>query len=305
MRSVASRYLCKPNIAVLSRDRFLCLLLFLVLPFLLGAKSETDDEHVICRDSFLEIVSPDVLGLDQCGRVAKMVMAAWNFDMQRMNWSQLTDMERPLKFQLLSEERMKADHPGLLGFAKNGGDLFVASTAVLYNSFANGTLAHELGHVQAYRAMGGSKLKAPHYFMEGQGLSLGRAYRDHLGLTDHKYDAGNARKIAKLTASEARLIVTTDVDYYRGDRDKIGTMEAFGVFFVEYLRVRKNVPDAVERMGCVFDSMGRGKTYEQAFKQAYGISVDQTISDITAFMEETQSNPTERLKGTHYDAGLL
>jgi hypothetical protein len=230
------------------------LLVLLALPFLLGAKGNTPKGDVLFRDGFIEIVSPDSLSKDQCRRVAKMTWAAWNFDLNQMNWSPSIDMNRPLTLRVLSVERMKKNHPNVLGFAKHGGNLFVVSIDVLSDPLAKGTLAHELGHIQAFRALGrNTSLKVPHYFLEGHGLNMGRAYRDHLGVGKTKYDADNARIVAKLTASEARLIITTDVDYYRGDRYKERVMGAFGVFFVEYLRVRGGMPDAVARMGRVFE----------------------------------------------------
>jgi hypothetical protein len=64
------------------------------------------------------------------------------------------------------------------------------------------------------------------------------------------------------------------------------------------------MPDAVTRMGRVFELVGSGETYAQAFKQIYGISVDQAISEITDFMERTQSSPVERLKGTLYEQNI-
>jgi hypothetical protein len=291
---------------IFSPRRFRRLFVLLALPFLLGAKGNTANEHVVCREGFLKIVSPDPLSVGECKQVARMAMEAWNFDLKQMNWSRSINMNRPLTLRVNSIERMRTRHPGVLGFAKSTGNLFVVSTAVLSDPLAKGTLAHELGHVQAFRALGGKpKLKVPHYFLEGHGLSMGRAYRTHLGHTKSKFDAGGARIVAKLTASEARLILTTNVDYYmqdgKMDTKKNRVMEAFGVFFVEYLRVRKGMPDAVARMGRVFELVGRGMTYGQAFKQTYGISVNQAISEITAFMARTQSDPSERLRKTRYD----
>jgi hypothetical protein len=274
------------------------LLVLLALPFLFGAKGNTPKKDVLFRDGFIEIVSPDSLSKDQCRRVAKMTWAAWNFDLNQMNWSPSIDMNRPLTLRVLSVERMKKNHPGALGFAKRGGNEIVVSIDVLSDPLAKGTLAHELGHIQAGRALGSKTagpLKVPHYFLEGHGRMMGRAYRDHLGVGKTKFDAGNAKIVAKLTASEARLILTTDEDYYRGNNHKHVAMEAFGLFFVEYLRVQMGIPDAVARMGRVFELVGGGETYESAFQQAYGVSVNQVISQITAFMARTQSSPVKRL----------
>jgi hypothetical protein len=296
-----SRRLSKPTAMFFSPRRFRYLFVLLALPFLLGAKGDAPKEDVLFRDGFIEIVSPDSLSIDQCRRVAKMTWAAWNFDLNQMNWRPSIDMNRPLTLRLLSIESMKSRHPGVLGFAK-AGNLFVVSTAVLSDPLAKGTLAHELGHIQAHRALGGKKV--PPYFIEGHGRSMGTAYRRHLGVPKTKYDAAAARVVAKLTASEARLILTTGRDYFRGDNHKTNKMENFGLFFVEYLRVQRGIPDAVARMGRVFELVGGGETYESAFQQTYGVSLNQVIAEITAFMARTQSSPVKRLKGTLFEKNL-
>ncbi len=84
-------------------------------------------------------------------------------------------------------------------------------------------------------------------------------------------------------------------------------MEAMGIFFVEYLRVRHHghgIADAVPRMGQVFERVGRGETYEAAFEAVYGASVDKVMKEIIAFLDRTASDPAERLRGTVYE-GLL
>jgi hypothetical protein len=55
-----------------------------------------------------------------------------------------------LKLRLLSVSRMKEEHPGLFGFAR-GRNLFVVSLVVLTEATAQGTVAHEIGHIQAAR----------------------------------------------------------------------------------------------------------------------------------------------------------
>ena len=148
-----------------------------------------------------------------------------------------------------------------------------------------------------------TKRAVPGYFLEGHGLSMGRLYRDHLRVADHKHDINMTKTLTKLTGEEARIILTNS-NYSRGDDKKDFRMHVMGVFFVEFLRVRKGIPDAVARMGRVFELVGRGWTYEQAFRQTYGISVDQVISEVTAFMARTQSAPAERLRKTRYEQFL-
>ena len=132
----------------------------------------------------------------------------------------------------------------------------MVSASVLDDPFANGTLAHELAHIQAKRALGklSERRLVPRYFIEGHGNIMGLAYRDHLHVTKHDYDVSKASQMAKITADETRTILTDDT-YGAGDTKKLDKMEAMGIFFVEYLRVRlhgKAIPDVLPRMGRVF-----------------------------------------------------
>jgi|GEM_PF-4605031 len=281
--------------------RLIALLALLLLPM---GKSEAANEHALCREAFLQIVSPDVLTMDQCKAVGRQTMEAWKFDVNQMHWANSTDMETPLTLRLLSVDRMKVEHAGVLGYAK-GRDLFVVSTSVLDDPFANGTLAHGLAHIQAKRALGrlSEKHLVPRYFIEGHGNILGRAYRDHLRITNHDYDARKARQIMKLSADEARTILTDDA-YGTTDKKEEDKMESMGIFFVEYMRVRHHragIPDVVPRMARVFELVGGGKPYESAFREQFGASVDGIVSEISAFMRRTTSDPAERLKGTRYE----
>jgi len=284
----------------------LFLLALLVLPGQAAAQNVPAGERELCRFEFLRVFSPDagMVSAQQCRAVAKQTMAAWQFDLDQMHWAASTGMERLLTTRVISVERMKTEHSGLLGFAK-GRDLFVVSTAVLDNPFANGTLAHELAHIQAKRALGkyAEARRVPGYFIEGHGNMLGRAYRDYLRVADHQYDVLKARQVLRMTADEARTILTDD-NYVAGDSKRLDKMEALGIFFVEYLRVRLHrtgIPDAVERMGRVFEAVGAGGTYEEAFRLQYGSSVDRVVSDIVALFQRTAANPAERLRGTRYE----
>ena len=149
------------------------------------------------------------------------------------------------------------------------------------------TIAHELGHVQAFRVLG--RYSVPSYFMEGHGLMMNLLYADHLGLEHHKLLADRTRAFRSFTAEEARAILTNEeyvdagTDQEKGKR--IFRMEQMGLFFVEYLRIRKALPDAVPMMGRVFERVGQGKTYRQAFGETYGISLNRVVSDVCAFLK--------------------
>ena len=301
MRSSRRQGISRTSSATRHFFRFFALL----TPALLLAAGGTPVDRALCTLAFFQIVSPDAQTVtpNRCRAVAQQVMAAWNFDANRMQWADGVELEAPLTMRLLSIGRMKAEHPGVLGFAR-GRDLFVVSEAVLEDPFANGTLAHELAHIQAKRALGQQSEEhlVPRYFIEGHGNWLGRAYRDYLRVAKHDYDIRKARQMMRFTADDASTILTDD-SYGVGDHAAEDQMESMGIFFVEYLRVRHHqtgIPDTVPRMGRVFEMVGRGSTYEHAFREVFGTSVDRVVSEIVSFIGRTASRPAERLIGTRY-----
>ena len=155
MPSASDERTSQPLTAIFSSTRLRRPIALLALPLLFAAKSHSANDRNLCQEGFLQVLSPDALSITvgQCRAVVRQTMAAWTFDANQMRWADLREMEKPLTLRLLSLDRMKQEHPGLLGFAR-GRDLFVVSTAVLGDSFANGTLAHELAHIQAKRALG-------------------------------------------------------------------------------------------------------------------------------------------------------
>jgi hypothetical protein len=235
-------------------------------------------------------------------------MAAWKFDLNLMQWASGVNMGKPLKFRVLSVARMKANHGGVLGLAQANGVVFMASTRVLNDPLGQGTLAHELGHIQAFRALRTIQCyhKVPDYFFEAHGFGMSKVYREHLGLTPNPgFSRNMARTVAQLSATEVRLIMTTGPAYFKknGKRemDKYRQMEYFAAFFGDFLKLHLGVPDALSRMGRVFERVGNGETYAQAFKETYGFTVNHAVSEVTAFFQQTEGSPAARLKGTYLE----
>jgi len=82
-------------------------------------------------------------------------------------------------------------------------------------------------------------------------------------------------------------------------------MECLAAYFVEYMRTRvkgKGVPDMVPKMARVFELVGSGKTYGQAFKQIYGVRAGAGASEIVELFKRTESDPAERFRGTRFEA---
>ncbi len=286
--------------------------LFALVSFLppIARAGQADADRLLCHKGFLQIVSPDAgeVSPEQCKTVADQVIEAWKFDAARMHWSSISEWDkRPLKLRLLSLERMKTEHHGLYGMAL-GRDQFIVSMAVLDNPAAQGTLAHELGHTQSFRAMGGrEEHHPPHYFFEGQANLLGRAYRDQLQVANHHYDGVKARQMAKITADDAK-VVYTDPTYgaLSHGMKEVDLMESMGIFFVEYLRVNHNggTPDVLPRIGRVFELVGEGRTFDRAFHEAFGAPLNRTLSEMLGFIRRTEGNPEERLRATIYEQFL-
>jgi len=281
-------------------------LLVLLFSSAAALDGQTATDRFLCRNGFMQVVSPDAgkISQAQCKAIADQAMAAWRFDSGEIQWSNVAELEKkPLTFRLLSVSRMKQEHPGRYGFTK-GRDLFVVSLAVLDDPFAQGTLAHEIAHIQAARAMATDTWGAmvPRYFVEGHGNALGRAYRDRLHVAKHAYDSHMAHKIMNMPADQARLLLTDRT--YASAKDQTDNVEAMGIFFVEYLRVRgrrQGVRDVIPRISRVFESLGRGESFDSAFRKQFGEAVERTIAEIVSLMKRTASAPAERLNGTLYE----
>lgn len=294
----------------LSQARILLSIVLLALPMLTGAKSRESNDEILYRESFLEVASPDGATKQQAKEMAAKVLAAWKFDLNVMHWSHPEELERPLTLRLLSHERMKREHGGARATASSSGNKFNVDMNLIGDDSIDRTFAHELGHVQMYRALGeySEHSDVPHYFLEGHGQMLNQLYSDHLQQDRSGPGENIVRTMMSFSAEEAHDILT-DPSYFKvgtekEKENKTNKMERMGLYFVEYLRVRKDIPDTVPRMGRVFESIGRGKTYEQAFKQAYSLSLDRTVSEIVAYFKQTETHPADRIKGTRFEEYL-
>jgi hypothetical protein len=285
----ALRLRTAPGSASARRRRLTALLALSLLP---AALAGVTNDRVLYQDDVLQVVSPDGASVEQARAAAREATAAWTFDLNLMRWADPAAMQRPFTLRLVSDDRLARERPGSRAYAV--GNAFTVGLGLTGDASINGTFAHELGHLQAFRVLGGRSV--PHYFLEGHGLMMNQLYSDHLGLDRHAVLADQARTILSLTAEEARTILT---DEERSRKDP--NMESMGLFFVEYLRVRKTMPDAVPRMGRVFELVGRSRTYAQAFGHVYGLSLQRTVSEIVAFLHRTAAHPAERLKGTRFE----
>ena len=285
--------------------RISLLMVLLAFPLVVVAgQTPKANEPVLYQDAFVKVISPDKLSVQEAKAAAKKVMAAWEFDLKLMRWSNPKEITRPFTLRVISDERMQQESGSSRAFATI--NRFNVRMSVFHDPGAGLTFAHELGHLQAARALG--KYDAPRIFAEGHGLMMNQLYADHIGYDRHKGGTAQVRVVMKMTADEAKALLTDDGYRHIGtpaERERKGEyMECLGFYFVEYLRSRKGITDAVPMMGRVFEQMGQGKTFEQAFAQTYGVSYNKVVSELVAHFKRTEANPAERVKGTRLEEYL-
>ena len=283
---------------------FIVAVALLSFPPSLWAKEHRDD-RVVCRDGFLQVVSPDHVDVDDCKSAAGMAIAAWKFDESEMQWGSWSHMQTPLTLRLISDARMDKEWPGgTRAWAESNGNRFNMRASLVGDPSGPRTLAHELGHIQSYRVLRRARARKeiPDYFFEGHGLILNRLYARHLHVDDPKGWASQLKLIKKLPADEVRMIFT-DPSYLHGEKDpkKNNKIHAMGLYFVEYLHGRHHVKDIATRMGRVFEEVGRGHSYAAAFHDVIGVSLDSVISEIVDLFDRTASAPEERFVDTRFE----
>ena len=283
---------------------FACLVVFLAVPLPIAAQAKEADEPVLYTEGFVQVVSPDGETVDRCKEAAGKVLAAWKFDLDLMKWSDPAKLKGPLTLSLISDQRMRRERVGVRAVSK-GTKLFIVKMGLIGDPSVDGTYAHELGHIQASRVLGTNRAQVPHYFFEGHGQILHQLYAECEGVDRHGFQQEEGKTIMALTWDEAESILT-DEQY-----SKVGTkeyrarqnnkMERMGLYFVEYLRVFKQIPDVVPMMARVFEAVGAGQTYEQAFQQTYGLPLEDVIAEIAKLFRKTHTHPEDRLTGTRFE----
>jgi hypothetical protein len=154
------------------RARFSCLITLFAALLPIVARAATSNDEFICREGFLQVVSPDGVTVEEGRAAAKQVMAAWKFDLSVMHWAHPAGMNRALTLRLISDARMKREAGSARAYAEKNGDRFDVRMGLIGDGSIDVTFAHELGHIQAFRVLGGFTPKIPNYFYEGHGLVM-------------------------------------------------------------------------------------------------------------------------------------
>jgi len=261
-----------------------------------SVQAQTSDGPVICRSGIVQVVSPVKLTASQCRSAAKEVIAAWNFDLETMQWTNPERVNQPVTLRILPDDRV---NPNIRASANPNGR-FTVRLSLIDDPSLLPTFAHELGHIQADRTMGSNVSKVPDYYFEGHGLLMNWLYSGHIGRDHHHFATEQAKTIMKLTPDVVPKLLT-DPDY---EQKHISSMERLGFSFIEYLRIRRNPPDAIAGIREVFELIGRNQTFAQAFSKTYHLSLNRAIQDLVDRFQQTQASPADRLKGTCFEPYL-
>lgn len=276
----------------------------LVFPLLLGAKKHNAEAPIACQDGFVKVESNEEIPASDCKAITSKFKEAWDFDLEQMKWPASRELSRPLVLLVKPDSEVKAR-----ASANMNGDRVIIRRSIADDDMgASRTLAHELGHIQAARIMGkrATQHVVRNYFMEGHGQMMNRLIAVHLGKVNEKAWASQSKTIMSMSADEARSIFTDD-NYGEGMKDlrKTSRMEILGLYFLAYLQTRyhgKGFPDVLPRVARVFENVGHGESYEQAFKHAFGVSPESVQNEIVDLFQKTEANPEQRLAQTFYEA---
>lgn len=262
--------------------RLLLLLLCLALPAL--AQDEAFELQYVTPDKFLEIYADHPVEKARCETVAARVLKVYAFLEQREGWQNKAPLRaKPLQFRLVQNLKV-------LGYAK-GPNLMVMKDVYLDDPLSEGTLAHELTHIQDFRQLKGVPL--PSFLLEGRALTNGQAYRMSLGQEPNRYDRQMAASAVRFTAAQADVLL--DDDKGRGwDNQAIGTV------LVEFMRTRWNggVADVHPKLSRMIELMAQGVELEAAFQKVFGASVPVLGEAFDKFLTATQGDANARLQGT-------
>ena len=250
------------------------------------AKEEHFELLYTSEDKFLEIYSDHEVDPARCKAVSDRVIKAYDFITRQESWHNPSILHaKPLQFRLLGGS-MK-----VLGYAQ-GPNLMVMKDAYMDDPLSEGTLAHELTHIQDLRQLQGAKL--PSFMLEGRALTNGHAYRMYLGQGENSYDHQMAGSAINFTAAQAEILLSE----YRG---RGWNNQAIGTVLVEFMRTKWNgtgVPDIHPRLARMIERMAQGLEFEAAFQKEFGTKVEALGELFAIHLNQTQHDPQARLRGT-------
>jgi hypothetical protein len=265
--------------------------------------------HLVWQDEFVKVVSDENLSKAKAQAVAKKIEAAAKFDAAQQKWPDSSPLGKQITVEVLSKKGFDAllggDAGGTAGVTL-GPDLMAVPDTVATKSTPDDddTLAHEVVHVQDERIGGDRVDLVPTYLQEGKAYVLGDSYPIALHEDGNDPVLGTvAKQVGGVTAKQAQDVI----DHYRDpeaeeDPNRNGFVdETTGALYVEYLRTRLNgtgVADTIPRLAKVISDVGKGASYEDAFKKQFGVSVKDSEQGFVKYVKDTEGRPADRLDRT-------
>jgi hypothetical protein len=272
------------------RFKLVSVLLAVVLSvFAASPVQSSDDDYELLYstpDKWLEVWSDHAIDQARCKSIADRVRRAYIFDSKQEAWRNEDLLFKPaLKIRLVGAMKSK-----LLGYAQGPG-LFVVQDDYLDDALSEGTLAHELTHIQDSRQLRGSKL--PSFLLEGRALTNGHNYRVSIGQAENKYDRAMAASVMRFTSKDAAEILNEF-------QDSGWEMQAMGTFLVEYMRTKWNggVANIHPKLSRMIERMAGGVELEKAFEQEFGASCEDLLQSFMSYLDKTGADPKTRLEHT-------
>lgn len=262
--------------------------LFVLAPATSWSALNEADFSLKCQsgDGFLHIYADHPVPDERCRAITGRVLKAFDFVAERAGWRD----RRPLTAQPLAFALVGESASNLLGFAQ-GPNLMVMKDSYLDKALSEGTLAHELTHIQDFRQLKGRPL--PSFMLEGRALTIGHAYRMAIGQPAGDYDRQMAASAARFTAEHALALLDND-------RGHGWDNQAIGTVVVEYMRSqwKGGVSDINRRLSQMIERMAGGVAFEQAFQDEFQVTADAFAETFASHLRATQGDPARRLRGT-------
>ena len=276
--------------------RALPLLGILCMAIAPAAEAAREEDYVLkCKsdDAFLQVYAAHAIDPGRCKVIVARVLKAYAFVGERAAWKDKDLLTaQPLQFALVGDSGIK-----VLGYAK-GPNLMVMKDSYMDQPLSEGTLAHELTHIQDLRQLRGKKL--PSFMLEGRALTIGQAYRLHIGQAPGDYDRQMARSAAGFTAEKATELLD-NYSAHGWDNQAIGTV------VVEYMRAewKSGITDINPRLSRMIEGIAAGHEFERAFENEFGATAEAFAEAFIGFLRATQGDPKRRLKGTMWQSVSL
>ncbi|WP_304186509.1 hypothetical protein [Phenylobacterium aquaticum] len=239
------------------------------------------------------VLSQADLGPEEAQAISGRVAAAYDWVARIQAWPDPAPLAAPLRVVV-------ADTPGLLGVAIDNS--FKVGLDYLRSDpdLSQGTLAHELTHIQDRREA--RPAGVPGFIAEGRGLTDGFMYRRSLGQPPQPYDRALARAILGYTAQDAAEVTGDTAPGDLADPEANRRLEFVGAWFVEYLRSGyggQGFADVQPRLARMITGLHQGSGFEAAFVAAFGVDYRSVRAAFIRHAETTSG--ADRLKATIWD----